>query len=128
MRCAACSCASHTIVMREVSACSLSPTVSETMLMFKRRNSDATRVNTPGLSCTSATNVCSILLPRFLAWIPDRHHAYMRRYHRRLVRLRVVQLIERVSCIQMVRRHAWMVEVLLRAVLHAQLLHHAPRS
>src|ERR1700691_1705238 len=113
MRCAACSCASHTIVMREVSACSLSPTVSETMLMFNRRNSDATRVSTPGLSCTSATNVCSILLPRFLY----RHFACVYGHHRRLVWLGIAQLVQRVPRIQMVYRHARMVEVQLRAML-----------
>ena len=52
--------ASATIVMRETSGRSEWPTVSEMMLMFRRRNSEATRVSTPGLSSTSATNVCSI--------------------------------------------------------------------
>ncbi len=47
---AACSWASQTMVMREVSGRSDSPTVSETMLMLSRRKSEATRVSTPGLS------------------------------------------------------------------------------
>src|ERR1700733_10528543 len=60
MRGAACSCASQTIVIRETSARSDSPTVNETMLMLRRRKSEATRVRTPGLSWTKATNVWSI--------------------------------------------------------------------
>src|SRR5207248_2204617 len=60
MRCAAVSGASQTMVMREVSARSDSPTVSETMLMLRRRKSEATRVRTPGLSWTRATKVWSI--------------------------------------------------------------------
>src|SRR5271169_4084822 len=60
MRCAAVSGASQTMVMRETSGRSDSPTVSETMLMLRRRKSEATRVRTPGLSLTRATKVCSI--------------------------------------------------------------------
>src|ERR1700679_47850 len=60
MRWAACSGASQTIVIREVSALSLSPTVSDTMMMLRRRKSEATRVRTPGLSWTRATKVWSM--------------------------------------------------------------------
>ncbi len=60
MRCPASADASATMVMRESPTRSPRPTVSEMMLMFRRRKSDATRVSTPGLSSTYATNVCSI--------------------------------------------------------------------
>src|SRR5258707_121375 len=60
MRCAAWSGASQTMVMRETSVRSDSPTVSETMLMLRRRKSEATRVRTPGLSWTRATKVWSM--------------------------------------------------------------------
>ena len=60
MRCAACSGASQTMVMREVSGRSDSPTVRETMLRLRRRKRDATRVRTPGLSWTRATKVWSM--------------------------------------------------------------------
>ena len=60
MRCPASADASHTSVRRDSPGRSLRPTVSELMLMFSRRNSDATRVSTPGKSSTYATNVCSI--------------------------------------------------------------------
>ena len=53
----------QTIVMRETSARSDSPTVSETILMLSRRKSEATRVRTPGLSCTKATKVWSMSIP-----------------------------------------------------------------
>jgi hypothetical protein len=43
---------SHTIVMRETPAVSVWPTVSESILNARRRNSDATRFSTPGLSST----------------------------------------------------------------------------
>src|ERR1700692_1263578 len=61
MRWAAVSGASQTMVMRETSGRSDSPTVSETMLMLRRRKSEATRVRTPGLSLTRATKVCSMI-------------------------------------------------------------------
>src|SRR5450432_1273481 len=51
--------ASATMVMRETPMRSEWPTVSEMMLMLRRRKSEATRVSTPGLSSTSATNVWS---------------------------------------------------------------------
>src|SRR3984957_3825873 len=60
MRWAAWSGASQTMVFRETSVRSDSPTVNETMLMLRRRKSEATRVRTPGLSWTNATNVWSI--------------------------------------------------------------------
>ena len=52
--------ASQTRVRRESPARSLRPTVSELILMFRRRKSEATRVSTPGRSSTYATKVCSI--------------------------------------------------------------------
>src|ERR1700730_12077009 len=52
--------ASQTMVMRETSVRSDSPTVRETMLMLRRRKSEATRVRTPGLSWTRATKVWSM--------------------------------------------------------------------
>src|ERR1700723_3508799 len=54
--------ASHTSVSRDRPGRSLRPTVSELMLMFSLRNSEATRVSTPGMSSTYATNVCSMNL------------------------------------------------------------------
>src|SRR5271168_1375946 len=63
MRWAAWSGASQTMVIRETSVRSDSPTVSETMLMLRRRKSEATRVRTPGLSWTRATKVWSICIP-----------------------------------------------------------------
>src|SRR5215470_13893637 len=50
-----------TMVMREIPGRSDRPTVKETMLTLRRRNRDETRVSTPGLSSTSATNVCSMV-------------------------------------------------------------------
>jgi len=52
--------ASTTIVMRETSGFSVRPTVSESILNARRRNSEATRVKTPGLFSTCTTNVFSI--------------------------------------------------------------------
>ena len=45
------------MVMREMPAVSVWPTVSESMLKARRRNSDATRLSTPGLSSTWTTKV-----------------------------------------------------------------------
>src|SRR6202795_1326953 len=53
--------ASTVMVMRETSGFSVRPTVSESMLKARRRNSDATRVSTPGLFSTYTTNMFSIL-------------------------------------------------------------------
>src|SRR5271157_4239861 len=52
--------ASTVMVMRETSGFSVRPTVSESMLKARRRNSDATRVRTPGLFSTYTTNVFSM--------------------------------------------------------------------
>src|SRR5712692_959661 len=51
---------STVMVMRETSGFSVRPTVSESMLKARRRNSDATRVSTPGLFSTYTTNMFSI--------------------------------------------------------------------
>jgi len=48
---------SMTIVIREMPGTSVRPTVSDSMLNARRRNSDATRLSTPGLSSTRATSV-----------------------------------------------------------------------
>src|SRR5690606_11399189 len=47
-----------TIVMREMSSCSVGPTASESMLKPRRLNSAATRASTPGLFSTSTDSVC----------------------------------------------------------------------
>src|ERR1700675_4953932 len=52
--------ASTVMVMRDTSGFSVRPTVSESMLKARRRNSDATRVSTPGLFSTYTTNMFSI--------------------------------------------------------------------
>src|SRR5260370_29443358 len=51
---------STVMVMREASGFSVRPTVSESMLKARRRNSEATRVSTPGLFSTYTTNMFSI--------------------------------------------------------------------
>src|SRR5882724_7433520 len=51
---------STVMVMRDTSGFSVRPTVSESMLKARRRNSDATRVSTPGLFSTYTTNMFSI--------------------------------------------------------------------
>src|SRR5207245_9283559 len=48
------------MVMRETSGFSVRPTVRESMLKARRRNSEATRVRTPGLFSTYTTNVFSM--------------------------------------------------------------------
>src|SRR5579872_7346017 len=48
------------MVIRETPAFSVRPTVKESMLKARRRNSDATRVSTPGLFSTCTTKVLSI--------------------------------------------------------------------
>src|SRR5579872_6513667 len=47
--------------MRETSGFSVRPTVSESMLKARRRNSEATRVSTPGLFSTYTTYVFSMV-------------------------------------------------------------------
>src|ERR1700727_2224597 len=46
------------MVMRAISSFSVGPTVSESILMARRRASEATRLSTPGLFSTYATSVC----------------------------------------------------------------------
>src|SRR6267378_5492434 len=53
--------ASTVIVMRDTSGFSVRPTVSESILKARRRNSEATRVRTPGLFSTYTMNVFSII-------------------------------------------------------------------
>src|SRR6202022_3234649 len=52
---------SPVMVMRETSGFSVRPTVSESILKARRRNSDATRVSTPGLFSTYTTKIFSML-------------------------------------------------------------------
>src|SRR5580698_6911285 len=51
---------STVMVMRETSGFSVRPTVNESMLKARRRNSEATRVSTPGLFSTYTTYVFSM--------------------------------------------------------------------
>src|SRR5258706_6453965 len=57
-RCAPFSSVWATIVMRAISSFSVGPTVNESMLMARRRASEATRFRTPALFSTYATSVC----------------------------------------------------------------------
>src|SRR5215469_15389298 len=47
-----------TIVIREISSCSVGPTASESMLKPRRENRPAARTSTPGLFSTSTDSVC----------------------------------------------------------------------
>src|SRR5919198_804534 len=61
-RFAPCSSVSTTMVMRETPGLSVWPTVSDSILKARRRNSEATRFSTPGLFSTYTTKVFSIRL------------------------------------------------------------------
>src|ERR1700688_4201302 len=61
--------------MRETSGFSVRPTVSESMLKARRRNSEATRVNTPGLFSTCTTNVFIICFSRVRGRFDNRARA-----------------------------------------------------
>ena len=50
-----------TIVMREISGCSVWPTASESMLNPRRENSPAILTRTPGLFSTSTDSVCLLI-------------------------------------------------------------------
>src|ERR1700743_2040294 len=52
---------SATMVMREMPGRSELTTVNETMLTLRRRKREGTRGSPPGLSSTSATNVCNMV-------------------------------------------------------------------
>src|SRR5437588_12753938 len=52
---------STVMVMRDTSGFSVRPTVSESMLKARRRNSDATRVSTPGLFSTYTTKIFNMI-------------------------------------------------------------------
>ena len=54
---------STTMVIRESPGVSVCPTVSDSMLKARRRNSEATRFRTPGLLSTYTANVCIPYLP-----------------------------------------------------------------
>src|SRR5919202_6376555 len=51
-----------TIVMRETSGFSVSPTASESMLKLRRENRPETRASTPGLFSTRTESVCLLLV------------------------------------------------------------------
>src|SRR5690348_449865 len=56
-----CSSQLTTMVMREISTCSVGPTASESMLKFRRANSPAIRTKTPGLFSTRTDSVCLVI-------------------------------------------------------------------
>src|SRR5215471_4100672 len=56
-----CSSQLTTIVMREISSCSVGPTARESMLKFRRANSPAIRTRTPGLFSTRTDSVCLVI-------------------------------------------------------------------
>src|SRR5579862_6844468 len=56
-----CSSQLTTIVMREISSCSVGPTASESMLKLRRANSPAALTRTPGLFSTSTDSVCLVI-------------------------------------------------------------------
>src|ERR1700683_3723440 len=56
-----CSSPLTTIVMREISSCSVGPTASESMLKLRRANSPAILTRTPGLFTTSTDSVCLVI-------------------------------------------------------------------
>src|SRR6266853_4118687 len=72
--------------MRETSGFAVRPTVSESMLNARRRNSEATRVSTPGLFSTCTTNVFSISFSSVRRRLDDRtwpaNHFVQRRARR----------------------------------------------
>src|SRR6188474_1551696 len=59
------------MVIRETPATSVRPTVSDSLLNARRRKTRATRLRTPGLSSTRATNVCSMKTPNFQRPTPN---------------------------------------------------------
>src|SRR5690606_29766116 len=61
-----------TIVIREISLCSVSPTANESMLNPRRENSPATRASTPGLFSTSTDNVCLFIPTSQVVVVEDR--------------------------------------------------------
>src|SRR5215471_1550270 len=58
-----CSSQLTTLVMREISSCSVGPTASESMLKPRRANSPAIRTRTPGLFSTNTDSVCLVIGP-----------------------------------------------------------------
>src|SRR5579859_2775900 len=81
------------MVMRETSGFSVRPTVSESILNARRRNNEATRVNTPGLFSTYTTyvfNMFSLLVSGGLddfAGPPDHLMQRRSRRHHRIHRI-----------------------------------------
>ncbi len=61
-----------TMVMREISGCSVSPTASESMLKPRRENRPATRARTPGLFSTSTESVCLLISSVPMFWVRGR--------------------------------------------------------
>src|SRR5579885_2792766 len=81
---------STTIVIREIPGFSVWPTVSDSILKPRRRNSDATRFSTPGLFSTCTTRVISMISSQVLRSLhqgtrPSNHGVKVgsRRHHRK---------------------------------------------
>src|ERR1700761_8365450 len=62
--------AETTMVIRDMSFCSVAPTASDSMLNPRRENSAATRASTPGLSSTNTERVCVVVDPVICAAPP----------------------------------------------------------
>src|SRR5580693_6171323 len=70
--------AETTMVIRDMSFCSVAPTASDSMLNPRRENSAATRASTPGLSSTNTDNVCVFVDPVICAAPPHRYALLLR--------------------------------------------------
>src|ERR1700758_5635002 len=75
--------AETTIVIRDMSFCSVAPTASDSMLNPRRENNAATRASTPGLSLTSTDNVCVFGDPVICAAPPALFGSHCPVYRRR---------------------------------------------
>src|SRR5947209_9975407 len=64
--------AETTMVIRDMSFCSVAPTASDSMLNPRRENNAATRASTPGLSSTSTERVCVVVDPAVMCAAPSR--------------------------------------------------------
>src|ERR1700753_3775688 len=71
--------AETTMVIRDMSFCSVAPTASDSMLKPRRENSAATRASTPGLSSTSTDNVWVFVAPIICAAPPQNYVLHRRR-------------------------------------------------
>src|SRR3978361_1405686 len=66
--------AETTMVIRDMSFCSVAPTASDSMLNPRRENNAATRASTPGLSSTNTERVCVVVDPAVICAAPSRWH------------------------------------------------------